>query len=130
MYYGLIAGFVVIVHRPWLPDLLGDTVVDELRVNDEAYAAALLIPLYFDVAARQARRHLRALWYLALLALPLATQAGAADSLLPDGIGGWLERTTEAFLAAIVVSLYFDFVRGDRSPAPVPLRTGEPVAGR
>lgn len=116
IYYVLVLGLTVAIYQSWFFDLFGKTAVDWLQVNAEAYAAALVIPLYFDLVAASRRPIVRIVWYVGLLVAPVAIQSGALDPLLGAALVGWLERTTEVFLAAFVISGYFDVVR---SPWPV-----------
>jgi len=105
-YLGAVVA-TVLIYQELARTILGDVVVDWLQVNAEAYAAIVLVPLYFDVVACRGRMAKLA-WYGTLVAQPIVLQASdPAGSVL-----GWLERTTEAFVAALVVSLYFDVVRG------------------
>lgn len=110
-YYLAVVVFTVIVYQSWFLNLAGATAVDWLQVNAEAFAAALIIPAYFDLVAAATRPAVRLVWYPALVAAPLAIQGGVLDPVLGDALVGWLERTTEAFIAAFVVSAYFDVWR-------------------
>ncbi len=53
----------------------------------------------------------RGLWYGFLVVFPLYIQTDLAGVLLGDALAGWMTYTTEAFVAALGISPYFDFVR-------------------
>jgi hypothetical protein len=120
-YYAACAGFTVLVYQGFVRDVIGGDAVEWLQVNAEAYAAVLLVPAYFDVVRPTVTRFrrpwwtIRAAWYGVLLAFPLFIQTSAAESLLGEALAGWFGQTTEAFLAAIVISLYVDVA--DRAAA-------------
>ena len=94
--------------RSWL----GQDAVAWLHVNAESYAAIIVLMVYFGFVAQQ-RQPVRSVWYVALLAVPFGVQAAGAEGALL----GWLERTTEGFIAAAVVAIYFDLLRPIGRPA-------------
>ncbi len=113
VYYaavGILAGFG---YQALADSILGGGVADWLQLNAEALGAALLIPVYFDVVARSSRRIVvRIAWYAILAVVPILAQSGALDGVAAHGLVDWLTRITEAFLAAIVITIYFDVWRG------------------
>lgn len=81
--------------------------------NAEAVGAIALLPLYFDVVATpESTGGKRLGWYAALISVPLVVAGGWAGDPAPPALVDLIGRATEAFLAAIVVSLYFDVWRG------------------
>lgn len=112
-FYGIAAAVVLLAYQQFAVSLLGDAALDWVQVNLEAWSALLLIPLYFDlVAVSGAPLWLRVGWYAALAVVPILTQSGALEGVVPDGLLDWLGRSTEAFIAAIVISIYFEIWRG------------------
>jgi hypothetical protein len=122
MFYVLALVLTVVVHQDAVLSRVGDTLGEILAINTEAYAAILLIPIYFDFVAPTVAKgalaveadHVavlwgRVLWYGALFVVPLVAAAGLGEAL--DPVTHWLTLTTEVFLAAIVISLYFDVMR-------------------
>lgn len=87
-----------------------------LSLQNEAFAAAVLIPLYFDLIAGSRSRSVRFGWYAALVAIPVFFQTGLAHNVVPEGLRYWIETTTEAYIAAFGVSFYFDVWRPRRRP--------------
>ncbi len=92
--------------------LLGDSEVlgETIRLNTEATAAMILIPLYFDVVAATTAAWHRVAFYGGLAATPLAIQGLMSDSA--PALIVWAETVTEAVLAALVIAAYFDWIRG------------------
>ena len=111
-YYAAVAGAAIVIQQAWFASLAGQRFVDWLQVNIEAYAAMLLVPAYYDVVAPGVRRWMRPAWYTFLVAAPMLVQSGVLDGVVAESILGWLGRTTEAFIAAFVISAYTDVVRG------------------
>ena len=107
LYYPAVAIVAVVAAQGWIGGRAGEW----LEINSEAYAAMLLIPAYFDFIAPRARRVSRLIWYGGLAAVPVGVQSGALGLLVPDPVVAWTETTTEAFIAAFVISAYFDFWR-------------------
>ena len=91
--------------------------VDWLHRNDEAFAGLLLLPVYFDVVARHSARR-SAIWILVLLSVPIVVQSGVFGSVDTNSLIGWLERVTEALIAAVLVSIYFDVLRDGSTSVP------------
>ena len=112
VYYAIIAVVAILAHLDRLPGVLPAGIEEWLTVNVEAYAAMLLIPLYFDVVADARTKAARIVWYASLLLIPLAANAGVLDGILPASLVDWITRANEAFIAAAVVSFYFDLWRG------------------
>ena len=112
VYYALVFAIAVLAEQSWMINSLGSGLGSWLEINTEAYAAMLLIPAYFDVMVpiRRPRPHL--IWYGALVAMPLLVQIALHIGLPPESIFAWVETLTEAFVATLVVSVYFDLVRG------------------
>ncbi|MGI9609377.1 MAG: hypothetical protein ACR2NL_03685 [Acidimicrobiia bacterium] len=120
-YYLVAMVVMVLVHQDAVLSSLVSSVADVIAINTEAYAAVILIPFYFDVISPTLARGrpledasprpgwVRALWYAGLVLVPLAAAPDAEHWLTP--LAHWLSLTTEAFIAAIVISLYFDAVR-------------------
>ncbi len=122
VYYALVVGLLLLVYRRWTRVFFGDPAVDWLQRNDEAFAAVILVPLYFD-AVRWRSRARSVGWIIAMTAMPLAVQSGVFGSIDDDPVTGWLERVTEAFVAAALIAIYFEWVRrrppgASRSPLP------------
>ncbi|MCP4967349.1 MAG: hypothetical protein GY926_19225 [bacterium] len=111
-YYALVALIAIASEQSGLADLVGDGVSEWLQINTEAYAAMLLIAVYFDLVAASPNRSIRLAWYSWLGAAPILVQTGLVDGMLPESVVAWLGTTTEAFIAAFVISVYFDVIRG------------------
>ena len=110
-YYGLVVGLILISLGPGANASSG--LLGWIGRSSEAWAAMVLLALYFDVIAPHRRPLARLIWYPALLLTPLVVQGGMRLFSDPEsGVIAWLETTTEAFLAAVVVSAYFDGIRG------------------
>lgn len=108
-----LAGVVVVVvltaYQPAGRDLLPAGLVSWIQLNVEAVAGVLLIGFHLDVVGpRPGARILRLGWYGLLVGIPLLVQVGALDGVLPFGLLDWIGRGTEAFLAALFVSVWFD----------------------
>ena len=112
LYYAAVGVLATLAHLDRLPDVLPAGIEEWLRVNVEAYAAMLLIPLYFDVIAVARTKSARLIWYSSLVLVPLTVHGGLLDGILPASLLDWIARATEAFIAAAVVSVYFDLWRG------------------
>ena len=124
LYYTAVAVLAVVAEQGGIGGRAGEW----LEINTEAYAAMLLIPAYFDFIAPCRRRVCRLAWYVGLVAVPIMVQTGALGLVLPDSAVDWTETTTEAFIAAFVISAYFDFWRrtggkGHGSPSEVGQRS-------
>jgi hypothetical protein len=118
-YYVVVAGFTALVYQEVVRNAIGEGAVEWLQINAEAYAAMLLLPIYFDVVgplscavANGRRWAVRGAWYGVLVGFPLFIQAGAAESVLGESLAEWCGQTTEVFLAGVVISLYFDVIEG------------------
>jgi len=127
-YYVVVVVIALVSYQSFTPDLIGEATATWLRENSEAWAALVVIPLYFDLIAQRREPNIHLAWYLVLGGVALAIQAdawpGAFDSLI-----GWGRQTTEAFIAAVVISFYFDFVRGPTTIyEPVISRAVEPAS--
>jgi hypothetical protein len=114
VYYVVVVAVAILAEQSWVAGNVWPELATWLQTNSEAYAAMVLIPAYFDVIASTESTRLRALWYGGLLAMPFLVQAGLHLGLPPRSWFVWLETTTEAFIAAFVVSAYFDVIRGRR----------------
>lgn len=115
-YYLGIALATLLFHQQFLVSLIGARAVQWLEINEEAYAAMLLLPVFFDVISPSKRR--RWLWFALLVVVPVGVASGRLDLL--GSVAEWLSRTTEAFLAAIAVSIYFLWWRGDSNHDSTP----------
>ena len=110
-YYAAVVILAVVVNLGWVGRVAGDTVGDWLQADIEAFAAIVLIPLYFDLIVPRKAWWTRVAWYGFLVATPILVQGGFLDAVLPFGLRDWIGRATEAFIAAFVISAYFDFWR-------------------
>lgn len=116
-YYALVALVIIVTYKPLPGKLFGEGVADWLEENSEAFGATILIPLYFDLISRQRGRVPQFFWYAALATVPLLVQLDAQPGAL-DSLMGWAAQMTEAFIAALGISIYFDVLRPDiESPA-------------
>ena len=105
--YLLLAGYGLAV--------LFDFQIGWIRDNAEAHWAILAGALWFDlIAARRGSRGaaIAAMWFVGLLAIPLISSSevfeqGVFDGTIFDNASVWLGRTTEANIAAALVSIYF-----------------------
>ena len=129
LYYAAVGVLATLAHLDRLPDVLPAGIEEWLRVNVEAYAAMLLIPLYFDVIAVARTKSARLIWYSSLVLVPLAVHGGLLDGILPASLLDWIARATEAFIAAAVVSVYFKPLARPRTTRP-PTGRGRPQPGR
>ena len=81
------------------------------------YAAVVILAVvvtdlsYFDLIVPRKAWWTRVAWYGFLVATPILVQGGFLDAVLPFGLRDWIGRATEAFIAAFVISAYFDFWR-------------------
>lgn len=112
LYYLVVLIAAISAEQSWMIGNLPVDVGTWFQINTEAYAAMLLIPLYFDLIAGSGRRWVRVVWYSGLPATPLVVQLAIHFGLAPGSLWAWLETTTEAFIATFVVSAYFDVLRG------------------
>jgi len=108
-YYVAVLVVAVTSAVPFLDDVVGMGMASLFSESNEAFAAIILISLYFDIAARRSTMLARVIWYSVLIALPVAAQFDGYPGPIAD-IGVWLQQVTEAFIAAIGISLLFDFV--------------------
>jgi hypothetical protein len=109
-YYTAVLFVAVVVDLGVVRRTTGSTIGGWMETNIEAYAAMILIPSYFDLVARSGVLR-RIIWYLFLLAVPFLVQSGVLDGVVPKGLLDWVARATEGFVAALVVSAYFDVWR-------------------
>ncbi len=132
VYYGGVAIFTALIYQGFFADVAGGGVTEWLQVNAETYGAMVVVPLYFDlivpIGGGDARNAIPALpsapgwkisrlvWYATLVLIPTLVQTHRVDWLLGDDLAFWVGRITEAFLASIVISLYFDVIRRQRTP--------------
>ena len=108
--YFAVAVVVALVGIIGFPKVLFGNSLNELaEQHAEALGAIVLVPLYFGVFARGNRRSL-AIWILFVSATPFLTQLDVFPGFL-DATVEWTSRMTEAFLAALMVTIYFEFVR-------------------
>lgn len=110
-YYAAAVVFAVIVDLGVVRRVAGGTVGDWLETNIEAYAAMILIPLYFDLIVLRRTWWTRIAWYGFLVVAPILVQGGFLDTVFPEGLLDWVGRATEAFIAAFIISAYFDVWR-------------------
>jgi hypothetical protein len=87
-----------------------------LEPNIEAFAAMLLIPAYFDLVAPSRSLALRFAWLAILVAVPVLVYLDVLDGIVWPGLLDWTSRSTEAFLAALVISVYFGWWRDAPPP--------------
>ena len=83
LYYIAVGAIAAAVHLDWVPGVVPSAFAEWLQVNIEAYAAMLLIPVYFDVVAVSRTRVIRLLWYSLLVLIPLLVQGGFLDGISP-----------------------------------------------
>lgn len=115
-YYGLML-IIVVMQTPLSLELFGQSVHDRLVDHAETVAAVVLIPMYFDFISRDVGRLRRFLWYAALVSAPIVVRLPVFPAGF-DSLIDWTMRVTEAFIAAIAVSLYFDVLRPELSATP------------
>lgn len=117
-YYAAIAA-LVLVSAVGLPDtVIGASYSDFIEQHSEAVGAVILIPLYFDVVARASGQRTLIVWLGLIVGVPLAVQLDVWPDVA-DSTVEWGARMTEAFLAALAISLYFEFIhRVDATAAP------------
>ncbi|MGA9596795.1 MAG: hypothetical protein WBV06_11595 [Acidimicrobiia bacterium] len=127
VYYGAVVLVAVLAQQSFVSDHISPDLAAWLQVNTEAYMAMLLIPAYFDLVAGRQRMWV---WLACLAATPLVTQAWLHWGLAPRSVFAWLETTTEAFIAAFVISVYFWLIRGRWEPDGVSLAGEEVDRGR
>ncbi len=108
-YYILVVGIIIVSYKPSVHAALGESRGNWLQENSEAFGALLAIPLYFDVAARYRNRLVNVAWYGLLIAIPVMVQINGMPEFAHSFVG-WLQQMTEAFIAAIAISFYFDVV--------------------
>ncbi len=113
-YYGALAGIAIIAQQAFVSDLAPD-VAERVQVNIEASAAMLIIPLYFDIVARPRPRWVLAVWCAVMVVVPILSQPGVLDSTSLAPLAGWMVRATEAFVAGLVIALYFSLWRPDHA---------------
>ena len=107
-YYLGVLALTAVSYTSLPTDVLGEGVGVWLKESSEAFIAILLIPIYFDFVAGKRPWPVRAAWYGALVTVPLLVQFGIFPG--PDSLGDWFAEPTEAFLAAIVISIFFDLL--------------------
>lgn len=112
-YYGIVVLTAVMVEQAQAVTVLGETVTGWIRLQSEAFTAMLLVPLYFDAVAARRSPRVRVVWYFALVAIPLLIQGGPLTGIMPESLRFWIGTTTEAFIATMLISAYFD-VRAHR----------------
>ncbi len=122
-YYLAVVAATILASQLFVRTLVGEPTAEWLSVNAEAFVAMALIPFYFDFVAavfscqgtmprvRRSDWVNRGFWYGFLIVFPLFIQTDLAGVVLGNALAGWMTQTTEAFIAALGVSLYFDFVR-------------------
>lgn len=123
-YVGVI--FVMALATTDIPAaVFGGRMAAWLAGSNEGFLAIVLISVYFDIFARSESRWPTAVWYSALFAVPIVLQLELLPAVF-DAQAGWLGQVTEAFIAAIGVSFFFDTLR----PADVAAteRNAEPEA--
>jgi hypothetical protein len=105
----------LLFHRSFAADLFGSSFAEWWTLNAEAWAAMLLIPLWFDVVARKPWPK-SAYWMAAWAAMLVLVPFVISSQLFGDHTVGvsstmqffrWASRTTEAFVAALIAGLYF-----------------------
>ena len=106
-YYAGIGLITILIYQGFVRTLVGEGLVEWLQINAEAYAAMLLLPAFFDFVAPSLRRRVPWTWYAFLVLVPLIVATGQLDDSAVRSVAVWLGRTTESFLAAIVISAYF-----------------------
>ena len=117
-YYAVVVLVIVVTYKPLPAQMFGESTAVWLEENSEAFGATVLIPLYFDLVSRQRGRLPQFVWYGVLASVPLLVQVGIQPPIL-DPLMDWLAQMTEAFIAALGISLYFDVVRPIAKPEPV-----------
>ncbi|MFT7475861.1 MAG: hypothetical protein ACI81L_002804 [Verrucomicrobiales bacterium] len=114
-FYATIALLTMLLHQAFFAERFGSSFVDWWTLNAEAYGAMLLVPLWFDVVAGKPwpkSGYWTLAWMAMLITVPYVVSSqifgdhGVADSATMQFIR-WVGRTTEAFIAALVVGLYF-----------------------
>lgn len=106
--YYIVAAVVTVLSVTTLPGaIFGEGVGLYLRESSEGYVALLLIPLYFDLIAGKRPWVMRAAWYAGLVAIPVIVQLNPFPSSF-EPLVSWYGETTEAFIATIVISAFFD----------------------
>lgn len=107
-YYSVMVAVIIFTYVGVF-DVLGDDVSTWFRENSEAFGAVLLIPMYFDLVAPRRSVLSRVLWYGGIVVLLILAQiSGYPDAIQP--YAGWLNEMTEAFIAAIAISAFFDLL--------------------
>ncbi len=103
-----------------------DLDVGWLRQNAEAHAAMLVVPLWFDLVAPHrwpVSLAAHAGWLAFLLAVPLVASSevferGVFVGSALESASIWLGRTTEAYFAGALISVYFWLWRRPAPPHP------------
>jgi len=124
-FLAVVVANIAIYQEP-VKDILGPRAANALDFHAEAFAVVFFVPLYFDVVlpltggdplrgtpgALGTRRRIAILaaWVLALLFFLWIGQ-GAAQSWIDNGFGQWFVRSPEPPLAAVLFTLYFEYVR-------------------
>ena len=114
-YYVTVALLTLLFHQSFASDIFGSTFATWWTQNAEAYGAMLVVPLWFDFVAGKPWPKsliLTAGWIVLLMFIPFVLGSTFVDVDLAttstwDDFSIWIGRTTEAFLAAIVIGLYF-----------------------
>ena len=106
-YYVAVVTVILVTYFLPVDEALGEGFALWLRENSEAFGAILLIPLYFDVVARRMTKTSRLAWYGGVVGLLILAQVPWYPDVIA-GFGTWLNEMTEAFIAALVVAMFFD----------------------
>lgn len=113
-YYLVVAGIAIVAQQAFFSDLAAN-VAESVQVNIEASAAMVIIPLYFDIVARPRPRWVLAVWCVVMVVIPIVSQPDVLDSTPLAPLVGWTVRATEAFVAGLVIALYFSLWRPDHA---------------
>jgi hypothetical protein len=113
-YYLAVGGLTALFHQSFVADGLPASFVEWWTLNAEAYGAMLVVPLWFDIVAGRPwpkAAWAAALWVAILALIPGVFGAGEGETaLIGSGMADlstWIGRTTEAFIAALVIGFYF-----------------------
>ena len=109
-YYVVVLGLIAIAYTNAPADLMGDGFAVWLTESNEGFVGAILIPLYFDFFSRSRSKAASLAWYAFLILAPVAIQMNVFPEALSAQVE-WFEEVTEAFIAALGVSLFFDILR-------------------
>ena len=117
-YYVLVAVVTIVTYTALPERMFGESAAIWLEENSEAFGATVLVPLYFDLFSEKKETGKRLVWYAFLIAVPLIVRADVQPQAF-DTFVGWLSQLTEAFIAALGVSIFFDLVAPLRETPPV-----------